>query len=338
MTRSVRIWHLAAVKGPLAARAPASALPPAGSLGGDLLAIARFHIVLIAMTACVTFGWLMTGRYAWALVPVVAVDWFVINLLNRITDIDEDLKNGIPGTTRVARQKRFFSGLAGVLVVGSFLTTHLLWPALTPFRAVVQAIGCGYSYRLVPTPSGLRRFKEIYFLKNFMSAVLFVLTCFVYPLVVFGASRTMSGAAIFTLVVFFVSFEITYEILYDLRDLEGDSDEGVPTYPVVHGIGGDITAHHRCAARGRHTGAAHRSRHEHARPPRRPDAGGPGGTALLLPTTLRAWPHDVRLHLAHPPRLARARALLGRQPRVAGGGAAGEHLSAVSLDRRGRAL
>lgn len=228
MTRSVRIWHLAAVN----AAPPATASP---GLASDLLAIARFHIVLIAMTACVTFGWLMTGRYAWALVPVVAIDWFVINLLNRITDIEEDLKNGIPGTARVARQKRLFTGLAGTLVVGSFVTTHLLWPALTPFRVIVQLIGCGYSYRLVPTPAGLRRFKEIYFLKNFMSAVLFVLTCFVYPLVVFASSRTLSWTAIATLVVFFVTFEITYEILYDLRDLEGDRAEGVPTYPVVHG-------------------------------------------------------------------------------------------------------
>ena len=31
-------------------------------------------------------------------------------------------------------------------------------------------------------------------------------------------------------------FELTYEILYDLRDLEGDRQAGVPTYPVVHGV------------------------------------------------------------------------------------------------------
>ena len=30
-------------------------------------------------------------------------------------------------------------------------------------------------------------------------------------------------------------YELTFEILYDLRDVEGDTAEGVPTYPVVHG-------------------------------------------------------------------------------------------------------
>jgi 4-hydroxybenzoate polyprenyltransferase len=45
----------------------------------------------------------------------------------------------------------------------------------------------------------------------------------------------MSWAGIATLALFFVPFELTYEILYDLRDLEGDRQEGIPTYPVVHG-------------------------------------------------------------------------------------------------------
>jgi 4-hydroxybenzoate polyprenyltransferase len=208
---------------------------PSGSLLSDALAIARYHIVLVAMAACLVFGWLFTGRYVWALTLVVAVDWFVINLVNRITDIDEDLENGIPGTERVARSRRWLAAGSIALVVSSFAVTHLVWPALTPFRVAVQLIGLGYNYRLVPTPKGLRRFKEIYFFKNFMSAVLFVLTCFVYPVVSAGEPPGISVATIAALALFFVPFELTYEILYDLRDLEGDRAEGIPTYPVVHG-------------------------------------------------------------------------------------------------------
>ena len=117
---------------------------------------------------------------------------------------------------------------------GSLVALHFVWPALTPYRVAVHVIGLGYNYDLVPTPRGFSRFKEIYFLKNFGSSVLFVLTCFVYPLML-GAPRVMSWPAIASLVVFFVPFELTYEILYDLRDLEGDRAEGIPTYPVVHG-------------------------------------------------------------------------------------------------------
>lgn len=41
-----------------------------------------------------------------------------------------------------------------------------------------------------------------------------------------------SELALLALVLFFVPFELTYEILYDMRDLDGDRRAGVPTYPV----------------------------------------------------------------------------------------------------------
>jgi 4-hydroxybenzoate polyprenyltransferase len=203
---------------------------------GDALAIVRYHIVLVAMAACLVFAWLENGTYVWGLALVVGVDWFLINLLNRVTDVDEDLANGIRGTERVSRSRRAVAFGAAALLLGSFVVTHWVWPTLTPWRLAVQAIGMAYNYRLIPTFRGLRRFKEIYFLKNFMSAVLFVLTCFVYPHVAATVPASMSLLAYASLAVFFVPFELTYEVLYDLRDLEGDRQEGVPTYPVVHGV------------------------------------------------------------------------------------------------------
>lgn len=204
----------------------------------DAAAITRFHILLIGAVAAVVFGWLMTGRYPWALGAIAGLDWFLINLMNRVTDLEEDRQNGIRGTERVARQKTAITIGSFALLVGSIVATHFVWPALTPWRIAVQLIGLGYNYKLVPTPRGWSRFKELYFFKNFGSSVLFVLTCFVYPLAVAadeGIPRIVGWPAIATLVLFFIPFELTYEILYDLRDLEGDRAQGVPTYPVVHG-------------------------------------------------------------------------------------------------------
>jgi len=202
----------------------------------EVLAIARYHIMLVAMAATVVFGWIATGDRPWAVTLVVTVDWFLINLMNRITDIDEDLRNGIPGTERVARRKGALTVFSVALMLSSFAVTHAVWPALTPFRVLVQAIGVAYNYRVVPTPKGLSRFKEMYFFKNFGSSVLFVLTCFVYPLAASGWARIVPWSTVVALALFFVPFELTYEILYDMRDLEGDRAEGVPTYPVVHGV------------------------------------------------------------------------------------------------------
>lgn len=206
----------------------------------DLASILRLHIIGIAFTASIALGWLVTGRYPLGLACVGALDWIIINLLNRATDIEEDLANAIRGTERVARHRRAVIGSVFALMAASFAATHLIWPAVTPLRAAVQAIGTAYSFPLVPTPRGLRRFKDIYFLKNFMSAALFVLTVFLYPLGDAGWRTALPGgaAAVGCLLAFFLCFEITYEILYDMRDLEGDRAAGVPTYPVVHGLEG----------------------------------------------------------------------------------------------------
>ena len=56
-------------------------------LVSEALSIARYHIVLIAMMGMLTFGWLISGRHLYGLALVVGLDWFLINLMNRITDI-----------------------------------------------------------------------------------------------------------------------------------------------------------------------------------------------------------------------------------------------------------
>lgn len=211
-----------------------AASPPATSAFSDALTIARYHIVLIAMTASLVFGWLTTGRYGWLLALVVGLDWFLINLFNKVTDVAEDLENGIPGTERVARWRALLQPACFALLALSFLS-HLPFPEITPLRVLVQLIGLAYSYRLVPTPSGAKRIKQLYFFKNFGSAFLFVLTCLAYPLAVAGWQPIVSWGYVAALALFFVPFEVSYEILYDFRDLDGDRREGIPTFPVVHG-------------------------------------------------------------------------------------------------------
>lgn len=204
----------------------------------DLGSILRIHIIAIAAMACLAFGWTLTGALPWTVALVGGIDWLLINLLNRVTDLKEDLENRIRGSERLVGRDKVVLGTWLVILVGSFALSHALAPAITPWRVGVQLVGVAYSYRVVPTTRGWRRFKDLYFFKNFMSAALFVTTVFVYPLVVVDWAFT-AGATLGTwlaLVLFFVPFEITYEILYDMRDLDGDRLAGIPTYPVVHGL------------------------------------------------------------------------------------------------------
>lgn len=202
----------------------------------DLASALRLHIVAIAVCATVVFGYLFKGAYPVGLALLCGFDWCIVNLLNRATDIEEDRLNGIAATELVARYARPI-----VTVCLAALGLSLAWGfaalplSLAITRVVFHALGLGYSYRIVPTARGWRRFKDLYVLKNSMSAVMFILSVGLYPLLGIAAPPTLGVAGIVAVLAFFFLFEHTFEVLYDLRDVDGDRVVGVPTYPVVHG-------------------------------------------------------------------------------------------------------
>lgn len=215
----------------------------------DLASTLRLHIVAIAVCATVAFGYLFKNSYPVGLALLCGFDWCIVNLLNRATDVDEDLRNGITATELVARHAR-------VIVLGSLtaLAVSLAWGfvalpvSLAITRVVFHALGLGYSFRVVPTLRGLKRFKDIYVFKNTMSAVMFVLSVGLYPLLGITSPLAMRPLAIVSVMVFFFLFEHSFEILYDLRDTDGDRAVGVPTYPVVNGPGvSTVIIHALCA-------------------------------------------------------------------------------------------
>ncbi len=201
----------------------------------NLLIILRLHIAMIAVMGALVFGWLMTGRLPVAVALIVGFDWLLVNLLNRVSDVREDLANRIPAAETAQTGRRTIVTAFVFLFGGSLALTQLWLPELTPWRLLMQATGIVYSFRVVPTPRGRVRLKDVYFLKNLMSALGFVTTCFLYPLSTVGWRPVCGWPAVAALMLYFAPFELTYEILYDLRDIEGDRAAGVPTYPVRHG-------------------------------------------------------------------------------------------------------
>lgn len=206
--------------------------------------VSRLHIVAIAALGTFTFGWLFTGRYPWLLAATCALDWFLVNLLNRVVDIREDQANAIFGTGFVAEHRRaiLVAGLASLFA--SLAALSWLAPAVTPLRLGFHALGFAYNWPLFP---GARRIKELYFWKNTASATGFLITVFAYPLATagWGLDPTRLAPQITPLTIaisaaFFTLFELSYEVIYDLRDEKGDALAGVRTYPVVHGERGAV--------------------------------------------------------------------------------------------------
>lgn len=197
----------------------------------ELASIARLHIVAIGALGTLTFGFAFTGERPWLLALCSALDWFVVNLLNRVVDLTEDQANAIPGTELVARHRGTVYLVGMLVLIGSLVSTALVAPLLLVPRLLFHALGFAYNW---PLPGG-RRVKQLYFWKNLASATGFLLTCFALPLL--GASSVLApGVSIAATALFFLLFELSYEVLYDLRDVEGDALAGVRTYPVVHGV------------------------------------------------------------------------------------------------------
>ena len=198
---------------------------------GDLVHLGRFHIVAIATLGCLTFGRFLTGRALPAVALVCALDWFLVNFVNRAVDLAEDRVNGIAGTELMAAHRRVFVPAAFLVLAGSLVGLAFWAPALTPFRVAYHLLGLAYNYPLLP---GRVRIKALYFWKNTASALGFLLTLFAYPVAVAGGLAVPVSTAV-ALALFFFLFEVSYEIIYDLRDIEGDRREGIRTYPAVHG-------------------------------------------------------------------------------------------------------
>lgn len=216
---------------------------PTSSALALFASVSRLHIIAIACLGCITFGWILTGRYLFGVAAICGFDWFIVNLLNRVVDLKEDKENQIVGTGFVERNKRSLRVGSWSLLLLSLLVSHWYWPWLTPFRGTYQALGLIYNYPILP---GGRRLKDMYLLKNSASAMGFMITVFAYPLVYASyleGPLLTEGVTWWTVVfaaAFFFPFELSYEVIYDLRDLAGDAKAGVQSFPVVHGQEGAV--------------------------------------------------------------------------------------------------
>ena len=173
---------------------------------------------------------------------VCAVDWFIVNLLNRVVDIDEDRANRIVGVEFADRNRKALTVLGFGLLIGSLIGVWFIFPEITWLRVAYHSLGLTYNWPLLP---GRRRIKELYFWKNTASGMGFIITVFLYPLALAGwgldSSQLVTGITPATILftgAFFILFELSYEVIYDLRDAPGDKLAGVRTYPVVHGQAG----------------------------------------------------------------------------------------------------
>lgn len=174
---------------------------------------------------------------------VRGVDYFIIPLVvacisqwNRLTDRVEDEIN-CPQDLADAWHKRWiiksFCYLGGVLATVLAVLTDQSWPILI-LVAIGATIGYFYNSPLVSSRPHMR-IKNLVFFKNLSSAVGWSLGILVFPAL--RAHAPLDGPFGIALAYMFLTV-MTYEIMWDIRDREGDRAAGVITLPIVMGLQG----------------------------------------------------------------------------------------------------
>jgi 4-hydroxybenzoate polyprenyltransferase len=194
-----------------------------------LSSLFRIHLLAVAGTAAAVFGWLFAGQFVLWAAAVAALDWGLAGLWNRNSDLREDALNQVEGTQLLVRSGRELSRLAlGVLSLSIFAGLRLGWPLLV-MRLAFHAGAFIYSY-----PVFRRRVKQVLLVKNVFAGQLWVLTSIGYPLAL--SRRVPLAPEVLALSLFLLPLAVSYALVYDLRDAQGDAAAGIVTVPVALGI------------------------------------------------------------------------------------------------------
>jgi len=164
---------------------------------------------------------------------IVLFDWFLVNFCNTAADWKEDSFNNVEFSQLAKRNQSMIKWVCLVLTLVSFLIHTVIFPNLLWMRIVGHLLGIMYNFPVLP---GGKRLKQLYMLKNLSSCMGFLITLFGYPLSCLPLREDVSLYYIIVLIGFFAPLEISFEIIYDLRDEKGDKLAGIQSFPVANGI------------------------------------------------------------------------------------------------------
>jgi 4-hydroxybenzoate polyprenyltransferase len=196
----------------------------------------RLHIIASAPAVMWCWSEFLKMRFR-------GIDYLIITLAvacicqwNRLTDVKEDTLN-CPADLKDAQAKRnaikIFCYAGGTICVALALVTEFTWPiaGLVIFGA---AVGYFYNSPLLPSHPHLR-LKNMFLIKNLSSGAGWSLGLLVFPML---RINTQPDGRFFTAFVYMFAMVMTYEIMWDIRDVAGDTRTHIRTLPVVLGING----------------------------------------------------------------------------------------------------
>jgi len=194
----------------------------------------RLHIVASAPAVMWCWSEFLKMRFR-------VIDYLIITLAvacicqwNRLTDVAEDTLN-CPADLKDAQAKsraiKVFCYAGGIISVIIALFTEFTWP-IAGLVAFGAAVGYFYNSPLLPSIPHLR-LKNMFIIKTFSSGAGWSAGLLVFPML---RANTQPDERFFTAFVYMFAMVMTYEIMWDIRDIAGDAKAGLRTLPVVLGI------------------------------------------------------------------------------------------------------
>ena len=196
--------------------------------------LTRHRAPSLACALAGIWGWSGLEAFEPGLLDYVVVGAVVIATyeLNRITDRDEDAVNCAGEAALAQRHRSTVLWTFLVLAVGSqllALTRQPRWPSL--IVAGVMLLGILYSVpvrRHRPTV----RLKAVPIVKNLAAAAGWAAAVVLYPAFSTGAER---GPRVWAAFLLMAAGTFVVEVIWDLRDVEGDGRTGLRTIPLLLG-------------------------------------------------------------------------------------------------------
>lgn len=175
-------------------------------------------------------GYILLGMHPNILVCfAVFLISFSVYTLDKIADLDKDITN-------MPERMRFLKGRKNLVLtcaIAAFLFSMILTFLDKPLSLLIILVPVGanaiYGTRLIP---GLPRLKDIPVMKNVVVAVSWALVTILIPALHLANPESW---IVFMIVYFMFIKTFIDTVLYDVRDVKGDRENGVRTIPVLIG-------------------------------------------------------------------------------------------------------
>lgn len=196
--------------------------------GAEAVGLSRPALLAEMALAAALCGEVLDGNPAFVAGAFAAFDWLLAGLFNRISDVPEDLRNGVAGAAYAERNAGALMRIVVLALIVSLAGAKPLGTPLLVVRCLFHAGAFAYSF-----PTVVERLKEKLLLKNAVAGLLAAFTSVGYPLALRGDPAITPRVAALGAVVLLVG--TAYTLVRDLRDAEADAACGLVTVPVKWG-------------------------------------------------------------------------------------------------------